>query len=546
MLRVSLSLSLLLVGIGAAAPVDAPRAAAAAQALLAARSIPSVLETLQPLAPAPDGQPALWLATFQGGGFVLVRGDDRLPPVAAWSERSGAPWPTELPALLDWLELQRLEAEWARAQSWSHPEAQSAWQALESGQLAAREGETVDPLLTSTWDQGWPYNQYCPADPAGPGGHVWSGCVATAMAQIMNFWEWPDSGAGSHSYVHPTYGNQSANFEATNYNWAAMPDDAGTPAGALLQYHCGVAVEMDYAPDGSGAYVGTGWHNALLALEHHFRYPAVAEFIQHTQFPGAAWATRLTQEINAGRPVLDSGFGSGGHAFVLDGLQDGLFHLNWGWSGWFNGWFEIEALTPGGMEFSLMQGAIVRLERDTPPTVQVPDQLVESGQDFAPIQLDACGTDPQEEPDALDWWVEAPLPFDTEFDVATHSVRVLYPTGWTGSADLNFCALDPQGLYTCDTARFFVVPGSLVPAAVTDLRLSPGPLGLRLDWTAPATDASGLWPIQLTGFAVHGLAQPWYMPGPASLRATLPASATNWTDSPAAGPLFYRVVALGE
>ncbi|MFA7332623.1 MAG: C10 family peptidase [Candidatus Delongbacteria bacterium] len=545
MLRTSLSLSLLLVGIGAAAPVDAPRAAAAAQALLSARGGSVLLESLQPLAPAPDGQPALWLATFQGGGFVLLRGDDRLPPVAAWSETGAAPWPTELPALLDWLELQRLDAEWARAHSWSHPAALAAWQALEAGQ-AAREGETVDPLLTSTWDQGWPYNQYCPADPAGPGGHVWSGCVATAMAQIMNFWEWPDTGAGSHSYVHPTYGSQSASFETTTYNWAAMPDDAGTPAGALLQYHCGVAVEMDYAPDGSGAYVGTGWHNALLALENHFRYPAVAEFIQHTQFPGAAWATRLSQEINAGRPVLDSGYGSGGHAFVLDGLQDGLFHLNWGWSGWFNGWFEIEALTPGGMEFSIQQGAIVRLERDTPPVVQVPDQLVESGQAFAVIQLDACGTDPQEEPGALDWWVEVTPPITTEFNAVTRSVRVLYPAGWTGAADLSFCALDPQGLYACDTARFSVLPGSLVPAAVTDLRLSPGPLGTRLDWTAPVTDASGLWPVQVTGYAVHGLAQPWYQPGPTSLRATLPAGATSWTDSPAAGPLFYRVVVLGE
>lgn len=546
-LRTRLMLALFLsASVAGAAPVDALRARGAALRLLSSRIASPVVESVEAL-PAADGLPALWRVSFAGGGFALLRGDDRLPPVAAWSETGDAPWPAEHPAVQDWLELQRLDAAWCREHDWRHPAAVTAWQELEQGRLAERDGPTIEPMLSCTWNQGWPWNQYCPVDAAGPGGHVWSGCVATAMAQLMYFWRWPDYGAGSHSYVHPTYGQQSASFESTIYDWEAMSDDQGLPAEALLQYHCGVAVEMDYAPDGSGAYVGTGRHNSLLAFENYFRYPTRAEFLQHTNLPGAAWAERLAAEIVAGRPVLDSGYGSGGHAFILDGLQDGLFHLNWGWSGWFNGWFEIEALTPGGMEFSIQQGAIVGLERDTAPTALVPDQIVVGGHTFAPILLDLCGSDAQDPSGDLDWWVEENAPLTTTFDAATRTVQVHYPAGWTGGADLTFCVLDPQGLYACDTARFTVTPGALIPAAVADLRLTPLPLATRLDWSAPQTDSSGLWPINLTGFEIHASGSPWFAPGPESRLALLPASARSWTDSqPAAGTRFYRVVALGE
>lgn len=530
-----------------AAPVSEERARQAAANQLGVASRDGALLELRPVESAPDATVRLWLATRAESGFVLLRGDDRLPPVAAWSATSAAPWPAQHPALGAWLEMAAADVEWAVAEDWTHADAPSAWNALEAGPAAQREGEVVEPLLASTWDQGWPWNQDCPADPAGPGGHVWAGCVATAMAQVMYFWRWPDYGDGSYSYVHPVYGLQSANFGAATYDWDAMTDGQGTSAAAHLQYHCGVAVEMDYAPDGSGAYVGTGQHSALDAFEQNFRYPGLAEFITHQQFPGAAWANRLTEEILAGRPVLNSGYGSGGHAFILDGLQDGLFHLNWGWSGWFNGWFDIEALTPGGMNFSIQQGAIVGLERDTAPEVQVPDQTIAAGGSFAPIQLDLCGFDAQEAVENLQWWTEENPPLWCDYNSVARTVQVHYPAGWTGTAAVNLCALDPQGLYDCDEAVFRVVPGGLVPAPVADLRVAPLPLGARLDWSLPATDSSGQFPMTVTGVAVHSAGAWPFTPGPATLRAALPGTATSWTDTqPAAGQRYYQLVVTAE
>jgi hypothetical protein len=541
------ALTLLVAASALAAPVSLERARLAATNQLAGSARAGSALDLHAVASAPDGTPRLWLASRALGGFVLLRGDDRLPPVAAWSDSAPAPWPAEHPALQAWLDMQVADVDWAIAQGWTHPQAAPAWATLEAGQTGSREGEVVAPMLESTWDQGWPWNQYCPADGAGPGGHVWAGCVATAMAQIMYFWRWPDYGDGAYSYVHPVYGLQSANFGAASYDWDAMTDSQGTPAAALLQYHCGVAVEMDYAPDGSGAFVGTGQHSALEAFEQNFRYPTRADFITHQQFPGASWATRLTEEILAGRPVLNSGYGSGGHAFVLDGLQDGLFHLNWGWSGWFNGWFDIEALTPGGMNFSIQQGAIVGLERDTAPVVQVADQTIPAGGSFVPIQLDLCGTDAQEEVETLQWWTEENPPLWSEYNSVARTVQVHYPAGWTGTATVNICALDPQGLFGCDEVVFRVVPASLAPAPVADLRVTPLPGGARLDWTLPTLDSSGQFPMTVTGVAVHSTDQWPFTPGAATLRAGLPGTAISWTDpQPVAGRRYYQVVVTAE
>ena len=542
----------LLLGLGMAIacqarPVDEDLATRAALAQLPDGGALSVLSSLRAVLPQPDGSPTLWLAAFEGGGFAWIRGDDRLPPLAGWADEGPAPWPVEHPALTDWLELQRRDLEWARAMGWTHPEAEAAWQEAAQG-ISPREDRTVAPLLNSTWDQGWPWNQYCPADANGPGGHVWTGCVATAMAQILYFWGWPDMGGGSHGYTHRVYGYQFAYFGNTSYAWDQMLPGSATPAGALLQYHCGVAVEMDYSPSGSGAWVGNEENCARDAFASYFRYAPDLDYITHSSYQGAAWALRLAEELEAGRPVLDSGYGSGGHAFVLDGLQ-GLdqFHVNWGWSGWYNGWYGIEALTPGGMNFSIMQGAIVNLQPDTPPVVTLPDLSVATAQPFPLLQLDSLAVDPHGSLDQLLWWCDENGPFSVVIDDLARTAQVNYPTGWTGSAPLGLCAMDVNGLWSCDTGLLTVLPASLPPAAIEDLRLECLAEGLRLTWTPPATDAGGLHPVQLTGFQVHRGALPWFQPGPATLVAQVLADATSWTDSlPAADLGFYRVIALGE
>jgi hypothetical protein len=534
--------------IAIARPVDADRAAQVAAARLASGDAAPAPASVTPAQTLEDGSPALWLATFERGGFAFIRADDNLPPVAGWSATGTVPVDQDgamHPALADWLDLQRLDAAWTRAAGWRHPEAAAAWAALESGAAAQREGETVTPMLSCSWDQGWPWNQYCPADAAGPGGHVWAGCVATAMAQIMHFWQWPDQGAGQHSYQHPAYGTQSADFGATAYGWDTMSDAVGTPAAALLQYHCGVAVEMQYSPSGSGAWVGTNHPNALTALESHFRYPAGAEFIQHTQFPGAAWAARLGEEILAGRPVLDSGYGSGGHAFVLDGLQDGLFHVNWGWSGWFNGWFDIEALSPGGMEFSIFQGAIVNLMRPEIPLITLPAQATAAGQPFPLLQLDDwVEAGPGGAADLM-WWAEAEAPLDVALDEEARTLQVAYPAGWTGGAGLSLCAISGVGLWSCAEIPF-TVQGILPPSPVQDLALTLTPAGPRLSWTPPTTDSAGQV-IQLSAIRIHRSMGPFFPPRSENLIAVVTPEATFWTDpAPPEGLGFYCVVAVAE
>lgn len=546
LLRITLAATLALATAPWCRPVDADLAAQAARAQLA-RPQGEALAGLTAVLPQPDGAPTLWLAEFANGGFAWIRGDDRLPPVAGWSPDGDASWPVESPALADWLDLQRQDLEWARTQDWTHPAAADAWLLLAQGGNPERD-ERVAPMLSSTWDQGWSWNQYCPADAAGPGGHVWAGCVATAMAQVMYFWQWPDVGGGSHGYVHNAYGYQFADFGATAYAWEQMLPGTPTPAAALLQYHCGVAVNMDYAPSGSGAWVGTNEHNALEAFKDYFRYAREAHFIQHFSYTPAAWAARLAAEIEAGRPVLDSGYGSGGHAFVLDGLQSGdQFHVNWGWSGWFNGWYGLEALTPGGGNFSLMQGAIVDLQPDTPPVVAVPDLAIAAGQVFPLLHLDDLVSDAHNSADEMIWWVESAGPFDLQLDDEARTVAVGYPEGWTGSGVVELCAMDPNGMWNCDSGLLTVAAPAQAPVAISDLRLDRQAEGLRLEWTPPVVDIAGN-PVLITGYRVFRAAQPWFIPAPANQVASLPGDATLWFDGSAlaAGTGFYRVVAIGQ
>ena len=119
----------------------------------------------------------------------------------------------------------------------------------------------MTPLCSTTWNQDCYYNQLCPTATGGPCNKVYAGCVATAMAQIMKFWNWPAQGTSSHSYTHPTYGAQTANFDSTTYDWTHMPiyltsgsTNTQKTAVATLIYHCAVSVDMDFDPNGSGAY----------------------------------------------------------------------------------------------------------------------------------------------------------------------------------------------------------------------------------------------------------------------------------------------------
>ncbi|MFA5419245.1 MAG: C10 family peptidase [Bacteroidales bacterium] len=221
--------------------------------------------------------------------------------------------------------------------------------------LNLRGSRAVEPLLTSTWNQDNPYNMMCPEDPAGPGGHVYVGCVATAMSMIMHYWRYPLQGSGQHSYYEYPYGTQFVDYEATTYNWDGMQDAINNKyiwEIAKIGYHAAVSVDMGFAPDGSGAYS----IDVPEALISHFGYSPLTQYLQKSSFSTPAWNSIVKGEIDAGRPIYYSGQSTeGGHAFGCDGYQDDTyFHFNFGWSGSGNGYYTLSDVNG----YSYQQGLV--------------------------------------------------------------------------------------------------------------------------------------------------------------------------------------------
>ncbi|HRY33500.1 MAG TPA: C10 family peptidase [Bacteroidales bacterium] len=310
-----------------------------------------------------DGRFIYRVFTVNLGGYVIISGDDAVSPVIAYSFWSEYGTQDEPPQFTSWMDN-------VRDQIVYHIERKSAptaeiladWQRLtgdEPGQLRPLKGErAVKPLLISKWNQGAYYNELCPADPDGPGGHVYAGCVATAMAQVMYYYRFPASGQGSHTH-YSSYGPLTANFANTTYQWDAMlPSIQSTnTAIATLLLHCGIAVDMGYSPTGSGAYS----NDAADAMVNYFRYDPATQMVSKSNYSNTAWANLLRDQLDDRKPMYYHGYGSGGHAFNVDGYQDDFFHFNWGWSGSYNGFFNLNNLNPGGSSFTNGQGAMINI-----------------------------------------------------------------------------------------------------------------------------------------------------------------------------------------
>ena len=314
---------------------------------------------------------ALFYVFNVGEGFVMVSADDAVVPVLGYSP-SGHFNPDRIPDnFRAWVQGYADAIEYAKTHELVADAAvQEQWEALEAGR-ALRGGGTrnaVGPLLTTKWDQDIPYNNLCPIDSDDDWvGHVPTGCVATAMAQIINYHEYPAHGFGTHQYYNDRYGLQQADFANTTYQYNLMPDTfdyyapidpAQANAVATLMYNCGVAVNMDYDTYSSGAFTEA----ARAALVTHFgyetqdalksrRYQAhssmtgLSYWTTSTYYTDDEWVVLLISELNENRPILYTGGGGdegSAHAWVCDGYDnDTLFHFNWGWGGFEDGYFRI-------------------------------------------------------------------------------------------------------------------------------------------------------------------------------------------------------------
>ncbi|GAB1469074.1 hypothetical protein MASR2M64_18510 [Candidatus Cloacimonadota bacterium] len=301
-----------------------------------------------------------YIIRFEPRGFIILAAEEQSTPILAYSMESSFPRET-MPPQVEWY---LGEYSSGMAQIREHPEWQldPLWDSLEAGDFSAyHHNRNVTPLLTTTWDQDWPYNSMCPIDASGPGGRVYAGCVAVSMAQIMKKWGYPLTGNGTHSYNLGIYGVQTANFGATTYNWANMPNSIYTANTSIstLMYHCGVSVDTQYGADASGALS----ENVRNAMVNFFRFNTAAVYRTASAYTSTTWAAMLRADLDLGRPVYYGGSnGSAGHAFVIDGYTGtDFFHINWGWSGTYNGNFHLTNLNPGSYNFNLTQAGVFNL-----------------------------------------------------------------------------------------------------------------------------------------------------------------------------------------
>ncbi len=311
----------------------------------------------------------------QDAGFIMVSGDDRVDPVIGYG-LSGSFDAANMPANMKaWLGEYERQIDYARTlPEQSFPEEASVREADPS--LPAR----VEPLIKTKWHQTAPYNDLCPM--VGDERTV-TGCVATAIAQIMNYHRWPEQAVGTGSYTIPALGDAvtTVDLNGITFDWDNMadtygPTSASTPAQcravAELMYAAGAAVNMMYGVprEGSGAVL----KNGLTALVRNMGYDENVSYLYRSFFSKAEWYALMKKELAEGRPIYYTGqsASSGGHAFVCDGYDDrDFFHINWGWAGSSDNYFKLDLLYEKDPSSNLLgysggQSAIVGIQKPTP------------------------------------------------------------------------------------------------------------------------------------------------------------------------------------
>ena len=293
-------------------------------------------------------------------GFIIVSANDIATPVLGYSD-NGSYDPDNLPPNFKaWMDgvaatiLQGIEDGLSAG-----PEISAQWETYlnETETLPAEPRMSNLPLLMPTWGQDSPFNAQCPMDGAS---RSITGCVATAMAQIMKYYEYPAQGPAK---TIPGYVTETKKINvpaisaspATTYNWKNMQlnysSGAEAPDVATIMHHCGVSIKMDYTATVSGAYDYT----AAYAFSSYFDYDKNLEMEYRRHYTDAQWIALLKAEIDAGRPMYYSGVdetANSGHAFICDGYNNDDIHINWGWSGKYDGYYAVGILDVSGYKFN--------------------------------------------------------------------------------------------------------------------------------------------------------------------------------------------------
>ncbi len=327
-------------------------------------------------------------------GYLILAADDVAPAMLGYSDRGNYSSAAESPEFRYWLDEYSRQIEYAVANG-LQPQADT--------RADANTRKAVAPLVSTKWNQGAPFNNECPEV---NGNRCVTGCVATAMAQIMNYWKYPAAGHGTvKGYRKELKDSVAMTLGLINFDWENMSNSyssssttAQKNAVAYLMKACGYSTKMGY-----GSESGTPSRNCGYALINNFDYNKNLSFIKRNACPDWQWDEYVYQELAAGRPVYYAGYSTAaGHAFVCDGYDgSGLYHFNWGWGGTSDGYFRLQALDPhtlgiggGTGGYNINQEIIVGIQPETVAYLKQPT-LISQGS----LQGRVTGN-------TLDVWVE--------------------------------------------------------------------------------------------------------------------------------------------
>ncbi len=289
--------------------------------------------------------PAVYIFSRGDNGFIVVPADDSFPAVLGYCDSGTFDYATAPPQFKRWIESYAAASEYYLA----NPD-----KIVKSLNPAPR--KEVLPLVASQWNQDYPYNLDCPLL---KGHSTYSGCVATAMAQVVNYHKYPQKGRSLFTY---TWNDQTLSyaFGRKTFDFANMLDsyldqysDEQADAVANLIYACAVAVAMDFGITESGAPDC----RVASSLRSYFCYDGTTRYMMRNYFSRYEWEAMVYEELAAGRPMVYGGYTAyGGHEFVCDGYRDGYFHINWGWGGSCDGYYLLDALEPGSQGIGGYEG----------------------------------------------------------------------------------------------------------------------------------------------------------------------------------------------
>lgn len=325
--------------------------------------------------PAGDATLYVFSPDSENNGYIIVSADDLAIPLLGYNEDGTFSSDNIPPAMQWWLDEYARRIDWAKSNGIKNLD----------NSLPQADRRDIAPMILTSWDQGEPYNLLCPVV---SGSRAYTGCVATSMAQIMNYFQYPDVGVGSISYNDEASGKRlSWDFSAHPFDWENMLlsyrngnwTETQADAVANLMKSAGASVKMAYAQDSSGAL---GVYPSL-ALVKYFKYDPNLQYILRNYVSATEWDNLVYDNLDKVGPVLYGG-GSmlgGGHSFIVDGYdsQTGLYHLNWGWSEMSDGYFALDALNPmslgagggGGGGYNFDQDGVFGIRKPTGlPAVQ--------------------------------------------------------------------------------------------------------------------------------------------------------------------------------